>query len=765
MPENIKSRIRTTADAKTPVRPVRMKKVTEYTVTPQQQKLRLVFIAIFLGLWVLGVGTRLVYLQVVQYGKYTQLALRQQIKTVDVSPRRGVVYDRNMNELAMTIGADSAYAIPDKILDKSAAAKSLATTLGLDPRDLLNKFEGSHQFAWVARKMDADMAKKVHALNLSGIFYARESRRYYPKGELAAAALGFVGTDDQGLGGIEKSFENQLRGRSGKMMVSVDARQKSLDSNERHPQAGDNVVLTLDEKIQYIAERELERAVEQTKAESGMVVVQDPKTGEILALAARPTFNPNDFRNSEPGVLKNHAVSDIYEPGSTFKIVTIAAALEEKLTTPDELIDCQMGSIKIFGRVIHDDKPFGVLTVAQIMQHSSDVGAIKLGLRLGDKRFSAYIERFGFGTKTGVELPGETRGMTKPVERWQKSSVGSIAMGQEVGVSALQLVSMVSTIANDGMYVAPKIVRGTFATHTGAAPIPQNVEFAPGTQRRVVSQMTAVQIKRMLEDTVIFGTGKKAILDGYTSAGKTGTAQKVDPATGTYSKWKHIASFSGFAPVMNPNITVYVVLDSPVGAHHGGDVAAPVWAKITQQVLAYRNVPHDADVKNLQRQQIRASAKPDELSEGSDDRVGEEYVVSDSSEPNAAVPEPISALQTAMTRHESVPKGKAAMMVATFHPQENNLSKAYSVKSDTALMNQPQPLPSAPNTRGTVIVDVGNGPPSPQFAGKTVRQVIEIAQQAGVDVDVIGSGVAVEQMPPAGQRIPPGMHITVRFAR
>jgi len=670
-----------------------------------------------------------------------------------------------MNELAMTIGADSAYAIPDKILDKPVAAKSLAKVLGQDPRDILNKFEGSHQFVWVARKMDADTARKIHGLNLAGIFYARESRRYYPKGELAAAALGFVGTDDQGLGGIEKSFENKLRGRSGKMMVSVDARQKSLDSNERQPQAGDNVVLTLDEKIQYIAERELERAMAQTKAESGMVVVQDPKTGEILALAARPTFNPNDFRNSEPGVLKNHAVSDVYEPGSTFKIITIAAALEEKVTTPDERIDCQMGSINIFGHTIHDHKPYGVLSVDQIMQYSSDVGAIKLGLRLGDKRFNDYIERFGFGMKTGVELPGETRGMTKPVERWQKTSIGAIAMGQEVGVNALQMVSMISTIANDGVYVAPKIVRGTFATHTGAAPMPQNIDFELGTQRRVVSQMTALQIKRMLEDTVIFGTGKKAILDGYTSAGKTGTAQKVDPATGTYSKWKHIASFSGFAPVMNPNVTVYVVLDSPVGNHHGGDVAAPLWAKITQQVLAYRNVPHDADVKNSLRQQIRAAAKPDELSEGTDDRVGADYLASDSPEPNVAPVELASALQTALTKHESVPRGKAAMMVATFHPQANNSSKAYGVKSDTALLNQPQPLPSTPNIRGTVIVDVGNGPPSPRFAGKTVRQVIEMAQQAGVEVYVIGTGVAVEQMPPAGQRVPPGMRITVRFTR
>jgi len=735
--------------------------------TPQQQKIRLIFLGAFLALWVVGVCVRLVVLQVVQYGRYSQLAMRQQQKSVDISPRRGVIYDRNMNELAMTIGTDSAYAVPDKILDKAAAAEQLGAALEQDPREILNKMESSHSFIWLARKMDTATSTKIHALNLPGVFYERESRRYYPNGELAASALGFVGTDDQGLGGVEKSFEERLKGKAGKLMVSVDARQKTLDSNERQPQPGDNLVLTLDEKIQYIAERELERAMATTKAESGIVIVQDPHTGEILALAARPTFNPNDFRNSEPSVLKNHAVSDIYEPGSTFKIVTIAAALEEKLTTPDELIDCQMGSINIFGRVIHDDTPHGVLSVSQIMQHSSDVGAIKLGIRLGERRFDQYIRAFGFGAKTGVELPGETRGITKPVERWQKSSIGSISMGQEVGVNALQMVGLVSTIANDGVYMPPRILRGAIASRTGTDASVMNVGFTPGAAKRVISTTTSAEVKRMLEETVLYGTGRKAILDGYTSAGKTGTAQKVDPETGTYSKWKHIASFSGFAPVNKPDVTVYVVMDSPVGAHHGADVAAPVWARITQQVLAYRNVPHDTEVNSVLRMQLRASVKPEDLVDGTDDRLGDEYIATDAegtsnSSTSTVVEAPATA--TSMMRSGTSKHGKAHVIAASFHPA--NVVRVAEVNTESQrAMPALQPLPSMPKTSGTVIMDVGNGPLVPKFVGKSVRQAMESAQLAGIEIDVIGSGIAVEQMPAAGQRIPPGMRVSVRFAR
>src|SRR5438552_13767856 len=338
--------------------------------------------------------------------------------------------------------------------------------------------------------------------------------------------------DDEGLSGMEREYVDRLRGKRGRMLISVDARRKWFGSVEKQPDPGENVVLTIDEKIQYIAERELETAMQQTHAESGTIVVENPHTGEILALANRPTFNPNLAREITPQKLKDHAVSDVYEPGSTFKLVTIAAALEEKLTTPEEIFDCQQGSIVVNGMRIRDSKPHGLLSVAGILAESSDVGAIKIALRLGEERFYKYIRDFGFGQQTGIELPGETRGLTKPLNRWSKVSIGAISMGQEIGVTPLQLVGLISTIANDGLWVAPRIVAAT----TEPRRTPQTVVFHPGAARRLISPLTTAQMKQMMQGVVLEGTGLKAILEGYSSAGKTGTAQTVDPATGAYSQ-------------------------------------------------------------------------------------------------------------------------------------------------------------------------------------------------------------------------------------
>src|SRR5208282_3827949 len=307
---------------------------------------------------------------------------------------------------------------------------------------------------------------------------------------------------------------------------------------------GNNLVLTIDKNIQYVAEKELDQAIHDTQAIAGTVIVENPHTGEILALANRPTFNPNQRKQITPGALNNRAVSYAYEPGSTFKLVTISAALEEKLTNPDEIFDCQMGSIKI-------------------------------ALRLGEDRFYKYIRAFGFGQQTGIELPGETRGMTKPVSRWSKVSIAAISMGQEIGISAIQLAGLISTFANDGVWVAPRIFLGPVEAQGS----PQTVAFHPGSSRRVISSFTAAEMRSMMQKVVLEGTGRKAILEGYTSAGKTGTGQKVDPATGAYSKTKYIASFAGFAPLNNPQIVVTVILDSAVGLHQGGQVSAPVFRR------------------------------------------------------------------------------------------------------------------------------------------------------------------------------------------
>jgi membrane peptidoglycan carboxypeptidase len=423
--------------------------------------------------------------------------------------------------------------------------------------------------------------------------------------------------------------------------------------------------------------------------------------------------------------------------------VTLAAALEEKITRPDEVIDCQMGSIEVANRTIHDHKAYGELTVAQVLSNSSDVGAIKLGLRLGDERFDHYIRSFGFGRQTGIELPGETRGIAKPVSRWSKVSIGAISMGQEIGVSALQLASMMSTIANDGVYNAPRLVAGSLegAPETGL----RNVMFHPADQHRVISTLTAAEMKTMLEGVVLNGTGKRAILDGYTSAGKTGTAQKADPRTGGYSRSQYIASFAGFAPVNNPAVTVLVVLDSPKGGHEGGAVAAPVFARVTQQVLAYLNVPHDASLADRRHMLLRAAAAvpESEVADGAEDRFGDT--------PDA--PEPTTDTASAPQAPTLQNTGLASLKPAP--PREQQTTPAQ------------QAGPTAPRVaaRGTTVIDVEGEVVVPSLIGMPLRAALETASASHLELEVVGSGVARAQDPPAGSHVTPGGVVSVRFAR
>src|SRR5690349_14431851 len=581
--------------------------------------LRLYFLTGIFVFWCSAICARLVYLQIFRYGTFEQRAQHQQNRTQEVSARRGVIYDRQGRELAMSINVDSVFAIPADMPNPASTISLIARITKQDPRELLARCESSKSFCWLARKPDPDISARIRSLNLRGVYFQSESKRYYPKNELAAQVLGYVGMDDSGLSGIERGYENQLHGRAGEMLISVDARKKWFGSVEKQPEPGQNIVLTIDEKIQYIAERELETAMEQTKAIAGTVVVENPRTGEILALANRPTFNPNLSKEITPEKLKNHAVSDVYEPGSTFKLVTISAALEEKVTRPDEVFDCQMGSIVFNGMRIHDSRPHGLLTVSDVLAESSDVGSIKIGMRLGDDRFYKYIRGFGFGQQTGIELPGETRGLTKPVSRWSRVSIAAISMGQEIGITPLQLVGLVSTMANDGVYVAPRIV----AASTQPQSAPQTVAFHPVNEHPVISSLTAAQMRQMMQAVVLHGTGTKAKLIGYTSAGKTGTAQKVDPATHAYSHTKYVATFAGFAPINDPAITVVVVLDSAVGLHQGGQVSAPVFSRIAQQVLEYLHTAHAIEIPANKTLLARAKVSDKDFEEGSPDHPGE----------------------------------------------------------------------------------------------------------------------------------------------
>jgi cell division protein FtsI (penicillin-binding protein 3) len=726
--------------------------------------LRLYLLGSILILWCAGICMRLVYLQIFRYGSFETKAQHQQQRTEEVSAKRGIIYDRAGRELAMSVAVDSAFAVPSEIPDPASAISLISRITKGDPRELLAKCKSAKSFCWVARKADADIADRIRALNLRGIYFQKESKRFYPKRDLGAQVIGYVGTDDEGLSGIEREFDDKLKGEPGRMIISVDAHKKWFGNVEKQPEPGQNVVLTIDEQIQYIAERELAAQMEQTHAEAGTVVVENPRTGEILALANYPTFNPNLSREITPQRLKDHAVSDIYEPGSTFKLVTIAAALEEKLTRPTEVFDCQMGSIVVNGMRIHDDKPWGNLTVAEILAHSSEVGAIKIGLRLGDDRFYKYIRGFGFGQQTGIELPGETRGLSKPASRWSKVSIAAISTGQEIGVSPLQLAAMVSTIANDGVRLPPHIVAATIEPQRAV----QTVAFHPGEGIRVISPATAAEMKQMMQGVVLTGTGRKAILEGYSSAGKTGTAQKVDPTTHAYSRTKYIASFAGFAPINDPSIVVAVIIDSPVGPHHGADVSAPVFQRIAQQVLEYLHTPHDVEIPPNRQLLLARKISDKDLEEGSPDHLGEPIDEADANQSDTLdASSPSSPAQNGVKGVSPVQPGgnrqtmANAIVPAAFREKEP-INPSPPPAPSSAVAEVPVPLP----TNGTVVLDVEQGGiVVPSFIGKTVRTAIETAEESGLDLDAVGSGMAREQSPAAGTHVQTGSRVTVKFGR
>jgi cell division protein FtsI (penicillin-binding protein 3) len=718
---------------------------------------RLYLLGAMLLLWCAAICARLVYLQIFRYGSFVKQAEHQQQRAIPLSAKRGVIYDRAGHELAMSVLVDSAFAVPGEVKDLPTAVSLITRITGEDRNVVLADCRAHKTFCWVARKADDDTIERIKSLNLQGIHFQKEPKRFYPARDLAAQVIGSVGMEDSGQSGIEHEFDDELRGRPGKMFISVDARRQWFSDVEKQPEAGENLVLTIDKNIQYIAEKELDQAIHDTQAIAGTVIVENPHTGEILALANRPTFNPNLRKQITPAALTDRAVSDIYEPGSTFKLVTIASALEEKLTNPNEVFDCQMGSIVYNGMRIRDSKPHGLLPVWGVLAESSDVGAIKIALRLGEDRFYKYIRAFGFGQQTGIELPGETRGMTKPVSRWSKVSIAAISMGQEIGISAVQLAGLVSTFANDGVWVSPRILTGKVEPQGTL----QTVSFHPGPSHRVISSYTAAEMRAMMQKVVLEGTGRKAILEGYSSAGKTGTAQKVDPATGAYSKTKYVGSFAGFAPVNNPQIVVAVILDSAVGLHQGGQVSAPVFHRVAQQVLEYLHVPHDLPLAP-QHQLLLAQAKTKDkdLEEGTPDHPGEPLETAQVSGDPAATRAPASSSSVAEGQVVQAAMRESAASEASAEPKsELGQSAKTPVSPDAPAQDKTQPS-------GTVVLDISQGGIEvPSFAGKTLRSAVETAQEAGLELEAVGSGVARLQSPLAGTHVAAGAHVIVQFGR
>jgi cell division protein FtsI (penicillin-binding protein 3) len=717
---------------------------------------RLYILGGMLLFWCVLICGRLVDLQIFHYGGFVKQAEHQQQREIPLSAKRGVIYDRAGHELAMSVLVDSAFAVPTEVKDLPTAVSLITRITGDDHNVVLADCRNHKTFCWVARKADDETIERIKSLNLQGIHFQKEPKRFYPARDLAAQVVGTVGMEDGGQSGIEHAFDDELRGRAGKMLISVDARRQWFSDVEKQPEPGESLVLTIDKNIQYIAEKELDQAIHDTQAIAGTVIVENPRTGEILALANRPTFNPNLRKEITPNALTNRAVSYVYEPGSTFKLVTISAALEEKLTNPNEIFDCQMGSIVYNGMRIRDSKPHGLLPVWGVLAESSDVGAIKIALRLGEDRFYKYIRAYGFGQQTGIELPGETRGLTKPVSRWSKVSIAAISMGQEIGISAIQLAALISTFANDGVRVAPRIVAGPVEP-LGS---PKTVAFHPAESHRVISSYTAAEMRAMMQKVVLEGTGRKAILEGYTSAGKTGTAQKVDPATGAYSKTKYVGSFAGFAPLNNPQIVVAVILDSAVGLHQGGQISAPVFKRVSQQVLEYLHTPHDLPLAPQHQLVLAAKTKDKDLEEGTPDHPGEPLETAEVSGSAADV----ARASVARTPSSSTAGGNGGVVQAALRQREQTVA-AEGQPVQPAIPDPVDAQPQLPAT-GTVVLDVEQGGIEvPSFVGKTVRGALESAQDAGLELEAVGSGVARQQSPPAGSHLAAGSHVTVQFGR
>jgi len=556
-------------------------------------KLRGAAVAAMLLLGFAGVGMRLVYLQVIKHDEYNAQAERQQSKLVKLPARRGRIYDRYGRELAVSVETKSLYAVPCKVKDVNSAARTVAPLIGARVKDVAKRLRGKGSFVWLARKVSPDVPEKLEraegAKEYTG--WLEDSRRYYPKRGLASHVLGFTGMDNEGLEGLESSLDEYIAGRPGRAVMERDGTGREVLLKEEGyvpPVAGADVTLTIDETVQHIVEKELDGLMKKYSPASASAIVMDPISGEILALANRPAFNPNSFLEYPEGSWRNIAVSDIYEPGSTFKVVTAAAALEEGTVTPAERFYCGDGSIKVGGKVIRDaHREKGYLTFAEIIQKSINTGTVKVALKLGDDKLYDYARRFGFGEKTGVDLPGEAKGVLRERKLWSGVSVASVAIGQEVGVTPLQMLSAMNCIANRGRRVRPYVV----STVTG--PDGEVIEQSPDTEHeRVVSEATAGKLTEILCTVVEEGgTAVKANISGYNVAGKTGTAQKFDRKIGRYSREKYVSSFVGFVPAEEPRISVIVVVNEPHGAIYGGTVAAPAFRSIVEQTMTYLKVP------------------------------------------------------------------------------------------------------------------------------------------------------------------------------
>jgi cell division protein FtsI (penicillin-binding protein 3) len=551
---------------------------------------RIAVVAAVLAVWVVAIEARLVNLQVFQHADLVVRAERLQMRTLVVPAKRGDIVDRRGRVLATSVDADTVYAVPSEIGNAREAASTLCGAFGdcnaKEREALVDRLGQPRAFAYVRRQVAPDQARRVADLNLDGIDFIKESKRFHPNKELAAHLLGWVGIDNKGLSGLEYTYDPQIRGKAGTILFHTDARRHAYSRFERPPTSGSSIELTIDEYLQHIAERELHAGVVANRAAGGTAIIMNPHTGEILAMANEPTFNPNAYREFEDDERRNRAVQDLYEPGSTFKVVTASAAIDEKVMPIDTMIDTNPGVLHIPGRA----KPiteashhnYHVLSFEDVIVKSSNIGAIKIGFRVGTERLSRYVSRFGFGHQVSPDFPGESPGIVWAPEKWTESALASVSMGYQVGVTALQMVTAVSSVANGGELIEPRVIRAVYRDN-------RRYDVQPKIVRRTISADTAATLTTIMEGVVERGTGKLAQMPGYSVAGKTGTAAKL--LNGHYSTSDYNASFVGFVPSRNPAVAIIVVTDSPHGGPTtGGPVSGPVFKRIAEATLQYLGV-------------------------------------------------------------------------------------------------------------------------------------------------------------------------------
>lgn len=558
-------------------------------------KRRMLVAAVVIGVWTAGIEARLVYLQIVSHDELTARAERQQLRTRDLPGKRGEIYDRRGRLLAYSVDADTIYAVPVEIGDAGKTAAALCGALdgcqAKEQQSVEERLSRQRAFVYVRRQVTPAEARAVAALNLEGVGFMKESRRFYPNKELGAHLLGYVGVDNVGLHGIEAAYDKVIRGRPGTVLVQTDARRRAFSRVERAPTTGGSLELTIDEQLQYIAERELRIGVEENQADGGSAIILDPRTGEILAMANWPTFNPNEFNLSDETARRNRAVQDIYEPGSTFKVVTMSAALEERVMPVDAMIDTSPGVVRFGSRTIDEyaHKNYGALSFTDVFVRSSNIGAIKIGLKVGAERLGLYINRFGFGRPTSPDFPGESPGIVWNPAKLNDSALASVSMGYQVGVTPLQVVAAVNAVANGGHWIEPRIVR---AVVNGGV----RTKVTPKVERQAINSETVAEILPILEAVVAssHGTAQAAQIPGFTVAGKTGTADKL--VNGRYSQSQQNVSFVGFVPSRDPAFTMIVMIDSPrSGRAAGGRVAAPIFKQIAEATLRHMGIAPTVD--------------------------------------------------------------------------------------------------------------------------------------------------------------------------